>query len=142
MCLKTVCLLIAGKTPKPLQHQFIQYHMTSWPDFGVPDETGPLVDLVRHVHSHDEGALRRIVVHCSAGVGRTGTFVGLYKIMQRIDEGNIDDIDVYNVVFALREDRMHMVQKKAQYRFLYQCVAEYLRRIDGNNFESEYVYSV
>ena len=116
--------------------------MTSWPDFGVPDEPGPLVDLVRLVHSHDEGALRRIVVHCSAGVGRTGTFIALYKIMQRINEGNIDDIDIYNVVFALREDRTLMVQKKAQYKFLYQCVAEYLRRIDGNTFESEYVYSV
>jgi len=51
-----------------------------------------------------------VIVHCSAGVGRTGTFIALYKLMEKIDEGIIrDTIDIYNEVFQLRQDRCFMV---------------------------------
>ena len=61
-----------------------------------------------------------MIVHCSAGVGRTGTFIALYKLMEKIDEGVVrDTIDVYNEVFQLRQDRCFMVKKGA---FIYTYV--------------------
>ena len=52
----------------------------------------------------------KILVHCSAGVGRTGTFMGLYKLMTKIDAGLCSrKIDVFNEVFRLRQDRCLMV---------------------------------
>ena len=101
------------------QHQFTQYHFTSWPDFGVPSEPGPLVELVKLVRSHDEGALQHVVVHCSAGVGRTGTFVALYNVMAAVDQRKDDTeaiLDVYNTVYRLREDRTQMVLMRNSYR--------------------------
>ena len=56
------------KTTRGRAHQFTQYQMTNWPDFGVPDAPAPIVELVKLVRSHDEIALQRILVHCSAGV--------------------------------------------------------------------------
>lgn len=104
-----------------------QFHYTVWPDHGVPEATQTLIQFTRTVRDYINrtpfsGAC---VVHCSAGVGRTGTFTALDRLLQQLDTH--DTVDVYSVVFDLRLHRTHMVQTECQYAFLYQCVRDVLR---------------
>ncbi|XP_051975125.1 receptor-type tyrosine-protein phosphatase beta-like isoform X2 [Xyrauchen texanus] len=104
-----------------------QFHYTVWPDHGVPEITQSLIQFVRTVRDYINrtpfsGAT---VVHCSAGVGRTGTFISLDRILQQLDTR--DTVDIYSVVFDLRLHRTYMVQTECQYAYLYQCVRDVLR---------------
>ncbi|KAM9753726.1 LOW QUALITY PROTEIN: receptor-type tyrosine-protein phosphatase beta-like [Menidia menidia] len=104
-----------------------QFHFTVWPDHGVPDSTRSLVQFTRTVRdyvSRSPGA-GPTVVHCSAGVGRTGTFIVLDRVLQQLDCR--DSVDLYGVAFDLRLHRSHMVQTEGQYLYLHQCVRDVLR---------------
>ncbi|XP_037704134.1 receptor-type tyrosine-protein phosphatase beta isoform X1 [Choloepus didactylus] len=109
-------------------HRLIrQFHYTVWPDHGVPETTQSLIQFVRTVRdyvnrSHGAGPT---VVHCSAGVGRTGTFIALDRILQQLDSR--DSVDIYGAVHDLRLHRVHMVQTECQYVYLHQCVRDVLR---------------
>ena len=113
------------------QKNVTQFHYTGWPDFGVPDSPVSIVSLVDDVRkeakSRRGGITIKILVHCSAGVGRSGTFIGLCQLMDLLDEA-IDrsitpeqfkkiteekKIDLFNTVFQLRNKRMYMVGKLA-----------------------------
>ena len=102
----------------------IQY--TVWPDFGVPAETQTLINLVKHVRQIiNNSMLERqgkinTVVHCSAGVGRTGTFIALYQMMEQLDtlvprylkedlRSSDMTLDIFNTVLKLRSKRVLMV---------------------------------
>ena len=84
------------------------YHFVSWPDYGVPDSVSPLLSLtsvVKNSWSQDKGP---IIVHCSAGVGRTGTFIAIEIGMDQIkQEGKVD---IAGIVTRLRQQRIKMVQ--------------------------------
>ncbi|KAK9952792.1 hypothetical protein ABG768_018599 [Culter alburnus] len=104
-----------------------QFHYTVWPDHGVPEITQSLIQFVRTVRDYINrtpfsGAT---AVHCSAGVGRTGTFIALDRVLQQLDTR--DTVDIYSAVFDLRLHRTHMVQTECQYSYLYQCVRDVLR---------------
>ncbi|EOA92625.1 Receptor-type tyrosine-protein phosphatase beta, partial [Anas platyrhynchos] len=86
------------------------FHYTVWPDHGVPETTQSLIQFVRTVRDYinrtpDTGPT---IVHCSAGVGRTGTFIALDRILQQLDSK--DTVDIYAAVHDLRLHRVHMVQ--------------------------------
>ncbi|XP_054688702.1 receptor-type tyrosine-protein phosphatase beta isoform X3 [Grus americana] len=103
------------------------FHYTVWPDHGVPETTQSLIQFVRTVRDYinrtpDTGPT---VVHCSAGVGRTGTFIALDRILQQLDSK--DTVDIYAAVHDLRLHRVHMVQTECQYVYLHQCVRDVLR---------------
>ncbi|XP_055884714.1 receptor-type tyrosine-protein phosphatase S-like [Biomphalaria glabrata] len=98
-------------------HSFTQFHFTSWPDKGVPSTQWSLVDVEQRVASIP--TKRPIVVHCSAGVGRTGTFIALYNIMRQAEETGL--VDFFKTVSKLREDRIFMVQTSSQYEFLHKA---------------------
>lgn len=98
---------------------FVQYHYDHWPDFGVPDNPETLVRLVGLVRE-DLRSRDVCLVHCSAGVGRSGTFLALYKIMGEIDAG-AEDIDVYQTVLAMRGDRAMMVRRLSATRIFVKC---------------------
>lgn len=66
-----------------------------------------------------------ILVHCSAGVGRTGTFVAIDRLIYQIENENT--VDVYGIVYDLRMHRPLMVQTEDQYVFLNQCVLDIIR---------------
>ena len=86
-----------------------QYHFTSWPDHGVPRFATSLISFLRRVqktHNKDSGV--PLLVHCSAGVGRTGTFILLDSMLEQIKEQN--SINVYEFLVSLRERRVLMVQ--------------------------------
>ncbi|XP_039721950.1 receptor-type tyrosine-protein phosphatase beta isoform X2 [Pteropus medius] len=109
-------------------HRLIrQFHYTVWPDHGVPETTQSLIQFVRTVRDYinrTPGA-GPTVVHCSAGVGRTGTFIALDRILQQLDSK--DSVDIYGAVHDLRLHRVHMVKTECQYVYLHQCVRDVLR---------------
>ncbi|XP_041851938.1 receptor-type tyrosine-protein phosphatase beta-like isoform X2 [Melanotaenia boesemani] len=104
-----------------------QFHYTVWPDHGVPETTQSLIQFVRTVRDYVNRTPGSgpTVVHCSAGVGRTGTFIVLDRVLQQLDSR--DTLDIYGAVFDLRLHRSHMVQTEVQYLFLHQCVRDVLR---------------
>ncbi|CAI5668435.1 unnamed protein product [Oreochromis niloticus] len=104
-----------------------QFHYTVWPDHGVPETTQSLIQFVRTVRDYVNrtSGSGPTVVHCSAGVGRTGTFIVLDRVLQQLDAK--DTVDIYGAVFDLRLHRSHMVQTEVQYAYLHQCVRDVLR---------------
>uniref|UniRef100_A0A7N4NLI0 protein-tyrosine-phosphatase n=1 Tax=Sarcophilus harrisii TaxID=9305 RepID=A0A7N4NLI0_SARHA len=103
------------------------FHYTVWPDHGVPETTQSLIQFVRTVRDYINRTpgTGPTIVHCSAGVGRTGTFIALDRILQQLDSK--DSVDIYGSVHDLRLHRVHMVQTECQYVYLHQCVRDVLR---------------
>nr|ACN64933.1 protein tyrosine phosphatase [Danio rerio] len=104
-----------------------QFHYTIWPDHGVPDTTQSLIQFVRTVRDfiNRTNSPGISVVHCSAGVGRTGTFIVLDRALQQLDRNCT--VDIYGCVFDLRLHRSYMVQTECQYAYIHQCVRDVLR---------------
>ena len=90
--------------------EFTQYHYLNWPDFGVPYDPSPLVELVDLMRSQSIVNGSNNIVHCSAGVGRTGTFIGICWIMDMIDKG-AENINVFKTVMEMRRQRTQMVRR-------------------------------
>ena len=112
-----------------------QIHFYAWPDHGIPDTSdGKIFDVLCGINKLvDEINVNQkpIIVHCSAGVGRTGTFVSMYllekEIMKQInDKCDIIRINVFNLVRKIKEMRMYMVQTPIQYYFVYLFVKHLL----------------
>ena len=89
-------------------HNIIQYHLTIWPDHGVPDNTAALVTLRRKVMAKWHQVGGPILVHCSAGVGRTGTFIALDMALEQAD--HVKHVDIAGIVNRLRQQRNSMVK--------------------------------
>ncbi|CAG7729269.1 unnamed protein product [Allacma fusca] len=99
------------------------FHFTTWPDFGVPDPPQTLVRFVRAFRDRvppEQDRVRPIVVHCSAGVGRSGTFIALDRILQQIKRSDI--VDIFGIVYNMRKERVWMVQTEQQYICVHQCL--------------------
>uniref|UniRef100_A0A8D2BB97 Receptor-type tyrosine-protein phosphatase eta n=1 Tax=Sciurus vulgaris TaxID=55149 RepID=A0A8D2BB97_SCIVU len=108
-------------------HPLRQFHFTSWPDHGVPDTTDLLINFRYLVRDYMKQSPPEspILVHCSAGVGRTGTFIAIDRLIYQIENESM--VDVYGVVYDLRMHRPLMVQTEDQYVFLNQCVLDIIR---------------
>ena len=89
-----------------------QYHFTIWPDRGVPEYPTSLLQFVRRVIVSTPDNMGPIIVHCSAGVGRTGTFITLFTQLQRIKKEN--NVDIFNFVKSMRYNRCFMVQSEVR----------------------------
>ncbi|NXD76197.1 PTPRJ phosphatase, partial [Halcyon senegalensis] len=115
------------KSNTPESHTVRQFHFTSWPDHGVPETTDLLINFRHLVHEYSSQSPidSPTLVHCSAGVGRTGTFIAIDRLIQQIEMENT--VDVYGVVYDLRMHRPLMVQTEDQYVFLNQCVMDIIR---------------
>ncbi|KAJ8040874.1 Receptor-type tyrosine-protein phosphatase delta [Holothuria leucospilota] len=98
------------------------WHFRTWPDKDVPHQTTPLIEFCNKVKTFQEKREVPLLVHCSAGVGRTGTFIALYSLTDVVKKG--ENIDIYGFVEQMREDRINMVQKESQYKFLHECLLE------------------
>ncbi|KAK5601915.1 hypothetical protein CRENBAI_019096 [Crenichthys baileyi] len=100
----------------------LHLNYTSWPDHGVPT-VNAIESILQFVHIVRQQANRTkdpIIVHCSAGVGRTGTFIALDRLMQHIREHEF--VDILGMVSEMRSHRLSMVQTEEQYIFIHQCV--------------------
>ncbi|KAL3879751.1 hypothetical protein ACJMK2_032037, partial [Sinanodonta woodiana] len=102
--------------------RLMQFHYTAWPDKGVPRASSPVVLFWNRVNR--EPTNKPIVVHCSAGIGRTGTYIALdILVSQGRVEGNVN---VSACVSNIRRQRVNMVQTKEQYIFLHETLVEAL----------------
>ena len=109
-------------------------HYKGWPDHGAPTIDDGYKNFLYMIKRVDElKGDTPIVVHCSAGVGRTGTFISIYllynEIMAQIKNENLEKIDfsVFNIVRKLKEMRLYMVQSIDQYKFIYEFIDCLLR---------------
>uniref|UniRef100_A0A672L4Q1 protein-tyrosine-phosphatase n=1 Tax=Sinocyclocheilus grahami TaxID=75366 RepID=A0A672L4Q1_SINGR len=115
------------------------YLYMSWPDFGVPKSASAMLDFRAHVKRRQESSLRTlhpdwtgppggppVVVHCSAGIGRTGTFCTLDICLSRLED--IGTVDIKQTVRRMRTQRAFSIQTWDQYYFCYKAVIEYAQQ--------------
>ena len=140
------------------EKRITQLQYTGWPDYGVPEKADHLTNLVKKVryiiqsnqNKISMGEKFTVLAHCSAGVGRTGTFIAMYQMMDQIEdifsinsptsENDIDKtqyIDIFKAELFLRSKRVEMVQSWAQYQYLYNSVADYAKQIKAINDGSD-----
>lgn len=107
-----------------------QFQFTDWPEQGVPKSGDVFIDFIGQVHKTKEqfGQDGPITVHCSAGVGRTGVFIALSIILERMQYEGV--VDIFQTIRILRIQRPAMVQTEDQYQFCYRAALEYLRSFD------------
>ncbi|XP_044018714.1 tyrosine-protein phosphatase 10D isoform X2 [Aphidius gifuensis] len=120
----TEFMLCRGDVKRVIQH----FHFTTWPDFGVPSPPTTLARFVRAFRERVRPDQRPIVVHCSAGVGRSGTFITLDRILQQIQVS--DYVDIFGIVWVMRKERVWMVQTEQQYICIHQCLLAVLEGQD------------
>ena len=99
-----------------------QLQFTAWPDHGVPDHPAPFLQFLKRVRAINPPDAGPMIVHCSAGVGRTGAFIVIDSMLERLRYENT--IDVYGHVTVLRAQRNYMVQTEDQYIFIHDAVLE------------------
>ncbi|XP_078721506.1 receptor-type tyrosine-protein phosphatase C isoform X4 [Lampetra fluviatilis] len=105
-------------------HWVTHVQLVSWPDHGVPEDPNLLLKLRRRVNSFNGAGCTAVVVHCSAGVGRSGTYIGLDCLVRQLE--NEGHVDVYGCVFRLRHQRPLMVQvEQSQYVLLHRALLEH-----------------
>ncbi|XP_073702827.1 tyrosine-protein phosphatase non-receptor type 6 isoform X2 [Garra rufa] len=104
------------------------YQYLSWPDHGVPQEPGGVLSFLEQVNSkQNEFSTGPMIIHCSAGIGRTGTIVVIDMLIDNIDAKGLDcDIDIQKCIQMVRDQRSGMVQTEAQYKFIYLAVLQYI----------------
>ncbi|XP_067090238.1 receptor-type tyrosine-protein phosphatase eta [Osmerus mordax] len=114
------------------------FHFTAWPDHGVPETTELLINFRHLVREHMDQFSRHspTIVHCSAGVGRTGTFIAIDRLLFQIERDSM--VDVYGTIHDLRMHRPLMVQTEDQYVFLNQCAVDIIRSRTGTNVDLIY----
>ncbi|XP_033029128.1 receptor-type tyrosine-protein phosphatase delta isoform X44 [Lacerta agilis] len=107
-----------------------QFQFTDWPEQGVPKSGEGFIDFIGQVHKTKEqfGQDGPISVHCSAGVGRTGVFITLSIVLERMRYEGV--VDIFQTVKMLRTQRPAMVQTEDQYQFCYRAALEYLGSFD------------
>ncbi|XP_029291515.1 tyrosine-protein phosphatase non-receptor type 7-like [Cottoperca gobio] len=130
---------------RPIRH----YWFTSWPDHHIPQCTAPLLRLVDEVETYSKSHLPPscqpitapvldpgpIVVHCSAGIGRTGCFIVSSIGCQQLRETS--QVDILETVCQLRLDRGGMIQTTEQYQFLYSTLAQYSCQLQHNQEQNQ-----
>lgn len=105
-----------------------QFHFLSWPDLNVPSTPKPLLEFRRKVNKCFRGRASPVVVHCSGGVGRTGTYILIDMVLNKMMRG-AKEIDIAATVEHLRDQRPSMVKTKAQFEFALTAVAEEVNAI-------------
>ncbi|GFN78769.1 receptor-type tyrosine-protein phosphatase kappa [Plakobranchus ocellatus] len=105
--------LCLGKETREVTH----FHFIAWPDKSVPENPWSLVDFYHRVMAKPGAG--PVLVHCSAGVGRTGTFIALCNVLKEAEATG--KMDFRSTLYKLRQDRMHMIQSIAQYIFLHKA---------------------
>ncbi|XP_070401801.1 receptor-type tyrosine-protein phosphatase epsilon isoform X2 [Nothobranchius furzeri] len=116
-----VLTFVPEKQTRAIRH----FHFHGWPEVGIPAEGKGMIDIIASVQrQQQQSGNHPIVVHCSAGAGRTGTFIALSNILERVKAEGL--LDVFQTVKSLRMQRPHMVQTVEQYDFCYRVVQDFV----------------
>ncbi|KJE96754.1 protein-tyrosine-phosphatase [Capsaspora owczarzaki ATCC 30864] len=122
-----------------------QFHYTSWPDHGVPKDPGAVLNYLRDVRQAQASFPRAgpIIVHCSAGIGRTGTFMMVDILMNNIQAKGIDcEVDIQRAIQQIRGQRSGLVQTEAQYKFVYLAIAHHIDTLRARILAEQQVKAV
>ncbi|XP_060720207.1 receptor-type tyrosine-protein phosphatase delta-like isoform X8 [Tachysurus vachellii] len=118
-CVRTFALYKSGCSEK---REVRQFQFTAWPDHGVPEHPTPFLAFLRRVKACNPPDAGPMVVHCSAGVGRTGCFIVIDAMLERIKHEKT--VDIYGHVTLMRAQRNYMVQTEDQYVFIHDALLE------------------
>ena len=130
-CLRVISV---NRSNKPTV-EVSQLQTIKWADLTAPDDTKILRDLVHQAMELNTSERVPIVVHCNTGVGRTGTFIAVFKLIKDYLNSNVRALDFKKTVLEMRNCRMKMVQKKEQYVYIYKCLREEVKSQEGEYYQ-------
>lgn len=116
----------------------LQFHYVTWPDFGVPPSPLAFLKFLRDIRQ--SGALDSSygppVVHCSAGIGRSGTFCLVDSCLILLDEKGVENVNIMEILLKMRTCRMGLIQTHDQLRFSYVALLQGLK-VDWKAFHED-----
>lgn len=106
-------------------HRVVQYHYRAWPDQNIPSDPNSILKFLKRVN--DDPPKGPMIVHCSAGIGRSGTMIVIDMLLDQLKHCGLGyEIDIQRIVKMARAQRSGLVQTEAQYKFIYLAVQSYI----------------
>lgn len=109
-----------------ISRQVVQYQFHAWPDQNIPSDPSSVLNFLRDVNKRPPKG--PMIVHCSAGIGRSGTLIVIDMLMDQLKFNGLNyEIDIQRIVKIARAQRSGLVQTEAQYKFIYLAIQNYIR---------------